>query len=125
MMYWPFVVDAVRGNMRHGLESQGFVRKGFQICVQRIYKNESGFYHRHHGTWLMLRSCTRSAFVLTSAPRSGLGHLLDPGWEDAVAKVMQMLRYWKGESPDVEHYLNILEKLMCEEVYTSPTNLGQ
>src|SRR6187402_3167342 len=64
MMYWPFVVDAIHGTLRPSPSSESFARKGFQLCVQRVDQNERGFYQRHHGTWLMLRSCTRSALVL-------------------------------------------------------------
>jgi hypothetical protein len=53
-MYWPFLVDAVHGKLR-GNVTHKFARKELQICVQQIQKNESGFYHRRHGIWLMLR----------------------------------------------------------------------
>jgi hypothetical protein len=112
MMYWPFVVDAIHGRLRNEPESESFTRKGFLLCVQRIEKNESGFYQRHHGTWLMLRSCTRSALVLVAAVRSGLNNLVAAEWQDAVGKVMQMLRYWRDEVKDVPDRLDILEGLM-------------
>jgi hypothetical protein len=89
------------------------VRKGLQVCVQRVDINEKGFYHRHHGTWLMLRSCTRSALVLLATARcSDLVSLMPEGWEEAVAKVMAMLGFWKGESRDVMDRLQILETLV-------------
>jgi hypothetical protein len=120
MMYWPFIVDAVYGKL-HGNVAHEFARKGFQICVQRIQKNESGFYHRHHGTWLMLRSCTRSALVLLGAARSPeLSALLPIGWETAVYKVTAMLSYWKDESREVQDRLDILETLL-KEVASSPS----
>jgi hypothetical protein len=120
MMYWPFLVDAVHGKL-HGNVTHDFARKGFQICVQRIQKNESGFYHRHHGTWLMLRSCTRSALVLLGAARSPeLSALLPIGWETAVYKVTVMLGYWKDESREVQDRLDILETLL-KGVASSPS----
>ncbi|KAH8809201.1 hypothetical protein F5884DRAFT_396765 [Xylogone sp. PMI_703] len=113
MMYWPFVVDAIHGKLRSAT-AESFARKGFVVCVQRIMKNESGFYHRHHGTWLMLRSCTRSALVLLAAARApGLRGLLPADWEIAVYKVTVMLNYWKEESRDVMDRLHIIEKLQA------------
>ncbi|KAJ6104334.1 hypothetical protein N7523_010654 [Penicillium sp. IBT 18751x] len=112
MMYWPFVADVVQGSPLPHETSEAFARKGFDICVRRIEKNESGFYYRHHGTWLMLRSCTRSALVLTGAARLGLTTLLPIEWSAAVEKVMQVLQYWKDESKDVAVSLDVLEGLM-------------
>jgi hypothetical protein len=112
MMYWPFIVGSVHGKL-HGKSAESFTRKGLDVCVQRIQKNESGFYHRHHGTWLMLRSCTRSALVLLAAARCpSLGTLLPSDWELAVYKVKAMLAHWKDESRDVSDRLNIIENLM-------------
>ena len=111
-MYWHFVVDAVHGRARSG-SHESFVRKGLQVCVQRVEINEKGFYHRHHGTWLMLRSCTRSALVLLAAARCAeLVALMPEGWEAAVAKVMTMLGFWKEESRDVMDRLQVLETLV-------------
>ena len=135
-MYWPFLVDAINNNHQphqhqhqvHHITSDpsslsssnsvtAFIRKGLSICVQRIHKNESGFHHRHHGTWLMLRSCTRSALVLLAAYRAGqrgrLRALLPGGWEAAVYKVIGMLAFWKDESRDCLDRWRILEGLMA------------
>lgn len=111
MMYWPFIVGSIHGKL-HGATAESFTRKGLDVCVQRIEKNESGFYHRHHGTWLMLRSCTRSALVLLAAARCpNLAALLPNAWELAVYKVKAMLSYWKDESRDVADRLHIIENL--------------
>jgi hypothetical protein len=121
MMYWPFVVDAVNSHYTQAHSraphnssiTDSFARKGLLVCVQRIQKNERGFYHRHHGTWLMLRSCTRSALVLLGARNSArLAGLLPAGWEEAVYKVCGMLRFWANESRDCRDRLAILEGLM-------------
>jgi hypothetical protein len=116
MMYWPFVVDALHGNLVPGEDSEEFARKGFGVCVRRIETNEAGFYYRHHGTWLMLRSCTRSALVLTAAARHGLTTLLPAEWEAAVEKVTLMLQHWKDETKDVANPLDVLTRLMKEIV---------
>lgn len=111
-MYWPFVVDAVNGTSRDGT-TDTFVKKGLQLCVKRIEQNESGFYYRHHGTWLTMRSCTRSALVLLAARNSSdLWPFLPANWEAAVEKVMSLLRFWQDESRDAGDRFNILQTLM-------------
>ncbi|KAL2846692.1 hypothetical protein BJY01DRAFT_247122 [Aspergillus pseudoustus] len=116
MMYWPFVVDAIHDTLPpDGVFHNAFVqfaRKGFAVCVQRITQNERGFYHRHHGTWLMLRSCTRSALVLIAGALRGLTALLPVDWMSSVEKVLHLLRYWKDEANDAADRLEVLEGLM-------------
>jgi hypothetical protein len=117
MMYWPFVVDAIQNRLPPGTSAKVFARKGLTVCVQRIQQNEAGFCHRHHGAWLMLRSCTRSAFVLVAAARCAaqltLGQgMLPEGWQRGLWKVVGMLRFWRDESAEVEDRLRILERLM-------------
>jgi hypothetical protein len=116
VMYWPFVVEAVNGKSRGG-DTDTFVKKGLRMCVERIHKNESGFYHRHHGIWLTLRSCTRSALVLLAARNSPeLCLSMPPDWETAIEKVMAMLRFWQTESRDARDRLNILKALLRKEI---------
>ncbi|ERS98826.1 uncharacterized protein SPSK_04006 [Sporothrix schenckii 1099-18] len=150
IMYWPFVVDAVHGRSttataasksrsytaagRHHFAS--FVRKGLRVCVDRIRQSHQGFRHRHHGTWLMLRSSTRSALVLLAVARcpslasqgphglQGLDQtlpavpslptrpILPAGWDDRVADVADMLQLWQDESSDVRAMLTAVEALL-------------
>ncbi|KAG9252389.1 uncharacterized protein F5Z01DRAFT_625626 [Emericellopsis atlantica] len=111
MMYWPFMVEAIHRS-KYDDDSRLLAIKGFQVCVRRIEENEGGFRLRHHGTWLMLRSCTRSALVLVAASQSRLHSMLPLGWEASVGKVMQMLDYWKEETWDAADRLEILETMM-------------
>ncbi|KFY78020.1 hypothetical protein V499_02732 [Pseudogymnoascus sp. VKM F-103] len=112
MMYWQAIVDTVH-RRQCGSSTELFVRKGLLVCVQRVQINEEGFYHRHHGTWLMLRSCTRSALVLLAAARCPeLVPTLPEGWEEAILKVVDMLSFWKDESMQVLDMLFILERLI-------------
>ncbi|SPO03667.1 uncharacterized protein DNG_06350 [Cephalotrichum gorgonifer] len=88
-MYWQYVADIAHGRLHHGPHAGQFIRKGLEVCVNRIWQNRKGFYHRHHGTWLMLRSCARSAFVLLAAVRcADLAPYLPTRWEQAVTDVM-------------------------------------
>lgn len=112
MMYWPFIVDAVCGGPPDDADLALLARKGFQVSARRIEDNEAGFRHRHHGTWLMLRSCTRSALVLMAAARAGLQGMLPDGWRSSARKVVGMLRYWRDEVPDAACRLELLESLM-------------
>lgn len=114
MLYWPFLTEIILGapnSSTQALEQLAF--KSLAICVQRIHKNEHGFYARHHGTWLMLRSCTRSALVLIAARKDPfLVNILPEGWQQAVMKVTGMLRFWKNESRDCEDRLRVIEHAM-------------
>ncbi|KYG47169.1 hypothetical protein M433DRAFT_152584 [Acidomyces richmondensis BFW] len=112
ILYWPFVTDAAHGRF-HGSSTDILLRKGLKVCVDRIEQNRKGFYHRHHGTWLMLRSCTRSALVLLAATRCPeLQQYLPVAWEESVLHVTRMLRFWKDEARDIGEMLNIVETLL-------------
>jgi len=111
MIYWPFSEGAVLGNLTDDRDCNVLAGRGLEICVRRIEENERGFHHRHHGTWLMLRSCTRSAFVLVAADRSGLRERMPTGWQEAVQKVIRLLEYWKDEVADAEDRLEVLKSL--------------
>ncbi|ETI25155.1 hypothetical protein G647_04528 [Cladophialophora carrionii CBS 160.54] len=132
MMYWPFIVSAVNYDTPERTPTissdsmDAFVHKALVVCVERIEKNEQGFFYRHHGTWLMLRSCTRSAFVLLGAARREKLTLLMPDrWRQAVEKVMEMLRYWRRESRDVEDRLRLVETLLAGLSFTDPRVLNK
>ncbi|KIX00868.1 uncharacterized protein Z518_09933 [Rhinocladiella mackenziei CBS 650.93] len=119
MMYWPFIVVAVnydnpeRTSTISGGTMESFVHKALVVCVERIEKNEQGFFYRHHGTWLMLRSCTRSALVLLAAARlEKLSLLMPDRWRQAIEKVIEMLKFWRRESRDVEDRLRLVETLL-------------
>lgn len=62
-MYFQFTVKTISYGRRNAV-IDGYARKGLQMSVDRIRKNKPAFNHRHHGTWLILRSCTRSALIL-------------------------------------------------------------
>ncbi|KAK7592030.1 hypothetical protein V3481_006665 [Fusarium oxysporum f. sp. vasinfectum] len=117
MMYWSFIIDAVHGTSLDNAEAIAFARKGFQTSVQRINDNESGFHRRHHGTWLMLRSCTRSALVLIAVARAGLENMLPAQWKSSIAKVKELLEYWQDEAADARVYSHLLEDLTHDGLY--------
>ena len=115
LMYWPFIADAINRSRetRHSI-NQDFPRKALSLAAERIDKNEPGFFYRHHGTWAMLRSCTRSGLLLLAASRSpNVQHLMPANWQTAVGKVVNMLRYWRHESEDVANRLALIESMLA------------
>ncbi|KAK7592007.1 hypothetical protein V3481_006643 [Fusarium oxysporum f. sp. vasinfectum] len=115
MMYWSFIVDVVHGTSLEDADAMAFARKGVQTSVQRIDDNESGFRGRHHGTWLMLRSCTRSALVLISVERAGLGNMLPAQWRSSITKVQGLSHYWQDEAVDAKFYSRLLADLINDD----------
>lgn len=104
-------------------------------AVQRIKTNAEGFLHRHQGSWLMIRSCTRSALKLLGArlkmkeheeamverwdtwdhsnvDSSMVGFVLPVDWMDAVLQVLEMLKIWEKESKDVAQLREVIEVLL-------------
>jgi hypothetical protein len=69
MLYWPFV-DCAMSSLSSYNDTPllaELANKGLQKHVDRINTNRPGFQHRHHGTFGMIVSCTRSALVLLAA----------------------------------------------------------
>lgn len=116
-MYFPFMVETINYGRRDPVIDE-YARKGLQTSVDRICKNRPGFNHRHHGTWLMLRSCTRSALILLAACHSrAVQDLIPEGWKEAVLSAMDMLRFWQDEVSDARDRLHILSELMTDLGY--------
>ncbi|KAK6212334.1 C6 zinc finger [Pestalotiopsis sp. IQ-011] len=68
--------------------------------------------HRNHGTWLGFRLCVRSALEVVAARKSANGYLVIPfDFESTARTMVQGLRYWEDEYPDVRRYLSILASL--------------
>ncbi len=91
-------------------------REYLENAVDRVDANAEGFLHRHQGTWLTIRSCTRSALVLLAVALKcrdeGLQgieyNILPEKWKWAVLRVLDMLEMWKGESADVERLWEVV-----------------
>lgn len=63
----------------------------------------------------MIRSCSRSSFVMLAAVQCpDLAPYVPMDWKDAVMDVAEMLRLWKDESTDVYEMLDILESLLSK-----------
>lgn len=93
----------------------GYACKALECCVQRLPENVQGYSIRHHGTWLGLRTCTRSALMLLAARLAGRQDMLPDGWQTAIRAAVSALNIWKDESRDVADRLSIISTL-CEEI---------
>jgi Fungal Zn(2)-Cys(6) binuclear cluster domain len=116
MIYWPFLTpylglenSSYDEMAKNDSEMRVLAEKALQAHVDRIILNRPGFKHRHHGTWPMIRSCTRSLMVLikcaTSLP-------MPVGWVEAAQEVIELNRYWQLESADARCRVPFLEKAL-------------
>jgi hypothetical protein len=101
-------------------------RELLENAVERIKANREGWYHRHQGTWLMMRSCSRSALhllgmalkcqktaaVMEISRKDLEAEMLPLHWKEAVEQVVELLEYWADESSDMKRLSHILKELM-------------
>lgn len=114
-IYWPFVDALLRGLCSATVLEMAL--KGLRAHVDTILVNYLGYKHRHHGTSLLLRSCTRSALILVTAALTAKQQRVDQrtrfamiaGWRDAVMLVLEMNSYWQAESPDNEFLVRVVQ----------------
>ncbi|CAJ0551504.1 Ff.00g114340.m01.CDS01 [Fusarium sp. VM40] len=112
LVSWPFVHAALNQMGDHGVsEHDTATALGFHY--NRLLVNAPGYYHRHHGTWLMLRSSARSACILLGFARLYPGSSLLPvGWKDAVLGTVKMVEYWSVEAEGMRSVLEIMTWLL-------------
>jgi len=132
LLYWPFLVtylEALESNGSKSISNKVAVaarhRELAELAlfkhVERLQRNRPGFYHRHHGTWFMIRTCTRSALVLLraalvvhqqSGPSPSRSNLTLPNdWQQAVLGAIELNRHWAEEAVDAQERLPQLERL--------------
>ncbi|KAH7410519.1 hypothetical protein DE146DRAFT_742947 [Phaeosphaeria sp. MPI-PUGE-AT-0046c] len=94
--------------------------KGLQKHIDRINTNHPGFQHRHHGTFGMIVSCTRSALVLlaagqvcASARRNSTPspYQMPTEWQGAVQEVIHLNETWGFEALDLSRMVVVLNDL--------------
>lgn len=111
-IYWPFIKHTINSPFRN-LSTDEYVRKGLQAAMDRLNINKPGFKHRHHGTYYLIRSCTRSAFVLLAAHLKGnLEDLMPIGWFETIWSVVDLLEFWQDELPIARRWRDIITHLM-------------
>ncbi|KUJ22197.1 uncharacterized protein LY89DRAFT_704840 [Mollisia scopiformis] len=80
--------------------------------VRRLEINRPGYYHRHHGTWLMIRSSARSACILLAAAQNSFtAQLLPSNWQEAVEATILMIRFWSSGCEGLASVAHLLECL--------------
>jgi hypothetical protein len=117
VLYIPFLERALEVDSMYGEPTalNTFAQKALECCIKRMSGVETGLRVRHHGTWLALRTCIRSALIILAARVAERLDLLPEGWEGAVVTAASVLSLWQGESPDVKDHLTIIRTL-CAEV---------
>jgi hypothetical protein len=111
LIYWPWVMAYIGTTSSQGtptLEMEEKGQKGLQLHIQRIYVNEPGFLHRHHGTVPMIRTCTRSAFVMVAAGHAGCR--LPSGYQETIYKTVELLTTWQDEMAEAGQWARLLER---------------
>ncbi|KAH5037247.1 hypothetical protein HBI75_079340 [Parastagonospora nodorum] len=135
MLYWPFLHWAIHNPLIHDSSTTviEFATKGLQKHVDRIITNRPGFQHRHHGTFGMIVSCTRSALILLAAGQAFASAAaastqvpcsMPIGWEAAVQEVIQLNASWEYEAPDLSRMVLILNDLWHHWTRTSQHQLA-
>lgn len=101
-------------------------RECLEITASSIEVNRESFYHRHQGTWLMARTCTRSSLLLlamalrcqadaraTGGRASELEDMMLPRqWRVGVEQTLEMLGYWADESNDLKRLEGVVRELL-------------
>ncbi|KAL2699127.1 hypothetical protein AAEP93_010515 [Penicillium crustosum] len=118
LISWPFIYAIVRQLPSSPAETMSpsareWASRGLQFHLNRLNINQPGFYHRHHGTWLMMHSSARSAAILLAvALNPSTYDLLPQGWLQAIKDTTDMLHFWcmevKGMEEKVELFMHLL-----------------
>lgn len=111
LITWPFVYEVITRPVRFHLKLT-FAKKGIEACVERTRVSSVGYRHYHHGTWMLLQSCARSAIVLFAASLSDSAHCLLPAdWTSSVTQVKNFLQYWSNEHAGLQKHIQVLDEL--------------
>jgi hypothetical protein len=86
--------------------------KCLEIQIRRVHINYPGFRHRHHGTFLLIWSCIRSALGLLAASLTGLA--MPSGWRESIACTAELLSFWEAEVPQLLNWRRLIELAFSE-----------
>ncbi|CVK98917.1 uncharacterized protein FMAN_08370 [Fusarium mangiferae] len=112
LVSWPFMHVALNEPVDQEFDEHD-TSAALAYHHQRLLVNAPGYYHRHHGTWLMLRSSARSACILLGFARLHPGSTLLPlGWKDAVLDTLKMVEYWSLEADGMHPVLQTMKWLV-------------
>lgn len=121
VLYFPAVRAVVCCHRRDELGPYvlAAARDGLANAAYRIAICEEGFWHRHQGTWLMIRTCSRSllqllAVALRARDEPPLAALLPDGWRYSASRVLALVEYWQHESADLRVLLARLRAIVAD-----------
>jgi hypothetical protein len=110
LISWPFMACVIAGRPIT-LRARNWALRGLQSHLRRLSNNEPGFYYRHHGTWLMVRSSARSLCLLLAVAHTPSAHdLLPEGWKEMALKTLDMLKFWHEEIEGMGHLVIQLDR---------------
>jgi hypothetical protein len=112
LITWAFVHKvAYEGRLDQKTSSRA--AEGLASHLHRLHVNCEGFYHRHHGTWLMMRSSARSACILLAFGQNPiLAELMPSGWLVAVKKALAMLEFWSEQKEEFKSLVHPVQSLL-------------
>jgi hypothetical protein len=117
LITWPFLIAVINTGLQSG-NVRELAAKGLEWHMNRLLINSPGFFYRHHGTWLMQRSSSRSALVLLAAALTPTAMALLPvGWLELVQATIAMLRFWQQDAHDAFDYANLLQSMLAKFKY--------
>lgn len=119
LIYWPSISTYLRKDIAvEEIQSvlplaspsiKRLAQKALDYHAMRLTVNRPGYRHRHHGTLLMIQSCSRSALVLTAAALHNITNTaqnsakgantltLPHGWRAGIDETIVMLEFWENE----------------------------
>ena len=109
---WPFLAEVMNGRADWTPETKKWSARALESHLERLIVNRPGFYHRHHGTWLMLRTSARSAILLLAFSRLFPDSDLMPDkWRGLVSDTISMLDHWSTEVFEMKRVVDIAQQL--------------
>ncbi|KAF3062993.1 hypothetical protein CFAM422_010508 [Trichoderma lentiforme] len=113
LIFWTFIDRAVNSKETLSEDMIRYACRGFTTCTDRLRTAGLGHWYRHHGTWMLLQSCARSAIVLlASAFSEHTQSLLPENWVHSVEACIGMLNDWKDEDAGISDQAMILGQLL-------------
>lgn len=107
-----FILHDVLAGLSASLWGQAVDMANRALSIDEYLMHHGLSTHRHPGTWLGIRYCTRSALELFAVSQASIPELaLPPRWRSGMEKFKTALKYWGGESRDVRLYLEWIARL--------------
>lgn len=115
---WPYfctLLDRSQRSSEYATDPQTILWacRGGVFHLKRLLVNKPIFYHRHHGTWLLVRSSARSACLLVTLAQLPLvASTLPSGWRQAVSDTIDMISYWDAGVGAFEATIKLTQDLL-------------